>query len=57
MKIFYATWLFDVSLGRSLTKKKANSRLISYHFVKIAKTTNEQLADYCKLGRLNPKKK
>lgn len=57
MKIFYATWLFDVSLGRSLTKKKANSRLISYHFVKVAKTTDAQLEAYSKLGRLNPKKK
>lgn len=57
MKIYLATWLFDKTLGVSLTRKKANNRLMSYHFIKEGKTTNEQLTQYCETGRLNPAKK
>jgi len=57
MKIYFASWLFDKTLGNSLTKKKANTRLLSYHFIKEGETTKEQLQQYCKTGRLNPSKK
>ena len=30
MKLFLATWLLEPQQGRSLTKKKAKNRLISY---------------------------
>lgn len=57
MKIYFASWLFDKSLGQSLTKKRANVRLLSYYFIKEGKITNDQLNQYCTTGRLNPSKK
>ena len=57
MKIYFAAWLFDKSLGQSLTKKRANVRLLSYYFIKEGKTTNEQLEKYVVTGRLNISKK
>ena len=57
MKIIFATWLFDKTLGNCMTKKKANSRLLSYHFLREQGITEEQLNTYCLTGRLNPSKK
>jgi len=57
MKVVFATWLFDKTLGNSLTKKRANIRLVSYHFLKEQKITTLQLSKYCKTGRLNTNKK
>jgi hypothetical protein len=57
MRIYLATWLFDKTLGRSLTKKKASNRLLSYHFLTQQEITNEQLSKYCTSGRLNTSKK
>lgn len=57
MKVFFATWLFDKTLGDSLTKKKAKSRLASYHFIAQAKVTDDQMKKYVETGRFNPTKK
>jgi len=53
MKIYLATWLFDKTLGWSLTKKRGNTRLVSYHFLKEQGIDSEQLETYCKKGKLN----
>lgn len=50
MKIFFATWLTDESLGVSLTKNQAMPRLISYHFISQQKITHEQLQEYANTG-------
>jgi len=56
MKVYFATWLVDETLGRSLTKKRANTRLVSYHFIKEQKVTDEELIQYVKIGRVSRKK-
>jgi len=57
MKIYMATWLTDRSLGRSLTKKKANRRLVSFYFLKEQEITKVLLTQYCITGRCDPRKK
>ena len=57
MKIVFATWLFDKTLGNCMTKKGANSRLLSYHFLTEQGISSEQLTTYCRRGRLNTAKK
>lgn len=51
-----ATWLFDKTLGISLTKKRSNSRLLSYHFLKEQEISSVELKQYIETGRLNPVK-
>ena len=34
MNIYLATWLRDYTNGKSLTRKKAKKRLLSYHLFK-----------------------
>jgi hypothetical protein len=61
--IYFATWLADKSLGDSLTKKKGNNRLMSYHFLREQLTDKEgtfhaeKLEHYCRFGRVNLAKK
>lgn len=57
MKLYFATWLTDRSLGKSLTKKKAKSRLLSYHFLREQGISSELLRKYCQFGRCDPRKK
>ena len=54
MKIYFATWLFDSTLGISLTKKKAPKRLVSYHFLKEQSITSAELTEYCLSGKFDP---
>lgn len=56
MEIHFATWLFDRTLGNALTKKGGKNRLLSYYFLKEANTTNAQLKEYVKTGRLDSRK-
>ena len=56
MKIYFATWLFDKTLGESMTNQNAFRRLLSYHFIREGQTTNNQLSKYCQTGKLNPSK-
>ncbi len=56
MRINFATWLFDRSLGVSLTKHGARRRLVSYHFLKEQEITREGLSKYSKRGRLDTRK-
>lgn len=56
MKIYMATWLTDRTLGRSLTKKRANNRLLSFHFLREQEITFEQLRQYIRTGRVDPRK-
>ncbi len=56
MKIYMATWLTDRTLGRSPTKKKANNRLLSFHFLREQEITFEQLRQYTRTGRVDPRK-
>lgn len=48
MKIYFATWLLEVSQGRSLTKKRAKTRLISYYHTKEKEI---EFPKYIKTGR------
>lgn len=57
MKLIFATWLFDASLGKALTKKKAKNRLLSFHFLREQKIKPEDLQLYCETGRYRTKKK
>lgn len=57
MKIYLATWLFDKSLGESLTKKRARQRLLSYFFITADRTTKEELVQYIEQGFVNSKRK
>jgi hypothetical protein len=50
MKIVFATWLVDKSLGDSLTKNSAANRLVSYHFIVEQKVTKKILKNYIKKG-------
>ena len=52
MKIFFATWLVDRSHGTSLSKKKASSRLLSFHFLREQKITKQEIKRYCSEGKL-----
>jgi len=54
MKVFFATWLVDRSHGTSLSKKKASSRLLSFHFLREQKITSSLLSEYSKTGECNP---
>lgn len=56
MKIYLSAWLADISLGQSMTKKKAIRRLLSYHFLVEQKITSELLVEYYQRGRCNPRK-
>ena len=56
MKIYFATWLTDITLGISLTKKRANSRLASFHFLKEQQISVENLSKYAKVGRVDVRK-
>lgn len=57
MKIYLATWLFDKTLGISMTKKKGSQRLVSYHFLREQGISKDNLLEYCKTGKYNPNKK
>jgi len=57
MKIIFATWLYDRTLGSSLTKVKAENRLLSYHFLCDQEITLEQLKEYVITGELDTRKK
>jgi hypothetical protein len=54
MRIYFATWLFDKTLGESLTKKQAFSRLLSFHFIREQGLQNNHLRKYCRTGKFNP---
>ena len=56
MKIYMATWLIEREQGRSLTKKKANNRLLSFHLLREQEITFEQLRQYIRTGRVDPRK-
>lgn len=56
MKIYMATWLTEWAQGRSLTKKRASNRLISFHFLREQEITFEQLRQYIRTGRCDPRK-
>ena len=49
MKIYLATWMLELSQGRSLTKKKATTRLLSYFHTK--EKSNDEFKLYIKTGR------
>jgi len=57
MHIFMATWLYDKSLGRTLTKKDVRKRLLSFHFLREQGVTKAILKQYCDTGRYTPNKK
>lgn len=57
MKVYLATWLSDVTVGNALTKKKANCRLLSYHFLRQHEDVNTHLRRYVKTGRTDTRKK
>lgn len=57
MKIYFATWLFDKTLGQSLTKLNGKSRLLSYHFLCEGSFSSEQIRTFCQTGNLDPAKK
>ena len=56
MKVFFATWLTDRSLGTSLSKKKGSSRLLSFHFLREQEITSSLLSEYSKTGECDPRK-
>jgi hypothetical protein len=56
MKIYFASWLTDATLGISLTRKKANRRLLSFHFIRTQGGTKELLNRYSVTGRANVRK-
>ena len=49
MKIYLATWMLEISQGRSLTKKRAVNRLLSYFHTK--EKTDDEFQTYIKTGR------
>ena len=57
MKIYMSAWLTDRSLGKSLTKKKANNRLLSYYFLLEQGISKTLLFQYCQTGRCDPRKR
>lgn len=56
MKIYLATWLTDRSLGKSLTKKDGNTRLLSYHFLLEQGISTGLLKEYLETGECDPRK-
>lgn len=56
MQIYLSTWITDRSLGQSMTKKRANRRLLSYYFIVEQKITSELLVEYYQRGRCDPRK-
>ena len=56
MHIFLSTWLTDISLGNSLTKKRAKNRLVSFYFLQDQNITSEQLREYYQRGRVDCRK-
>jgi len=56
MKIYMATWLMEKSQGIALTKKNSSKRLLSYHFLVEQGISTEQINQYCRTGRLDPRK-
>jgi hypothetical protein len=56
MEIHFAAWLFDRTLGDSLTNKGARHRLLSYYFLDDGGVTKDQLKEYVKTGRLDSRK-
>jgi len=51
MKVYFATWLYDKSLGVSMKKHGVETQLISYHFLTDQKITKNQLSRYVRTGR------
>ena len=49
MKIYLATWMLEISQGRSLTKKKSINRLLSYFHTK--EKTDDEFQKYIRTGR------
>lgn len=56
MKIYMAAWLSDRSLGKSLTKKRGNRRLLSFFFLTDQGISQDQFIQYIETGRLDPRK-
>jgi hypothetical protein len=56
MKIYFAAWLTDRSLGDSLTKKGAKTRLLSFYFLREQNITDEMIAEYSQTGKCDPRK-
>lgn len=56
MKIYMVAWITDRSFGKSLTKKKADKRLLSYFFIKAQNVTMKSLKIYYKTGKCDPRK-
>lgn len=56
MEIHFATWLFDRTLGKSLTKKGASNRLLSYYFLVDGGIKKKQLNEYVNTGELDSRK-
>lgn len=48
MKVYLATWLFEKSQGKALTKRKAFYRLLSYFHTREKK---EDFIPYVKTGK------
>jgi hypothetical protein len=57
MRVYFASWLYDITLGRSLTLKGGTNRLLSFYFLNEMGVTKEQLEKYCRTGRLDIRKK
>jgi len=56
MIIYLSTWMTDRSLGKSLTKKNASHRLLSYFFLFEQKINKKLLLIYHKTGKCDPRK-
>lgn len=57
MKIYLATWLTDITLGKSLTKNNGNRRLLSYHFLLDQKIKTKDLKEYVHTGECDVRQK
>lgn len=49
MKVYLAIWLHDKSQGESLTRKRAQKRLISFWYIRI-RDKKEELRNYIATG-------
>ena len=56
MKIYLATWLSDRSLGKSLTKRRASRRLLSFFFIRYQEISDELFNQYVDVGQCDPRK-
>ena len=60
MRIYLATWLRDYTNGKSLTRKKAKNRLLSYHLyqeeVEKSGYPETALKEYVKTGKFESRK-